>query len=292
MPEPVPIVQEPELVVSAPAFAERASDHGSPVYQQYLDVKRQFPNALVLFRLGEFYEAFDEDAQVLATTLGIVLTSRNISSDVPIARQRVKMAGIPYHSAETYIARLMNHGHHVAICDPIGDEPTGGLIPHEVVMRSSSAVVAPPAQAAEPEVYALPEALPDVYAAYLKAKREHRDALVFVQTPEGVMTFGADATTAGRELHAAITRQRLGAEWLAHTRLARDSAEERLETLVKNQHRVAVANALANGPTQVRGGPRAAPLPRGKSPHGACPAVSQRPSKRTPQPAEQLALFP
>ena len=77
----------------------------SPVRQQYLQIKRQHPDAIVFFRLGDFYETFDQDAEVTSRELDIVLTSRNVAKGV-----RVPMAGIPYHAVETYLARLIEKG--------------------------------------------------------------------------------------------------------------------------------------------------------------------------------------
>jgi DNA mismatch repair protein MutS len=100
----------------------------SPVRQQYLDIKGQHRDAIVFFRLGDFYETFDEDAEVVARELDIVLTSRNVAKGV-----RVPMAGIPHHAAENYLSRLIEKGFHVAICEQVGTEPVNGLMPREVV---------------------------------------------------------------------------------------------------------------------------------------------------------------
>jgi len=100
----------------------------TPVRRQYLDIKAEHPNAVVFFRLGDFYETFDEDAELVSRVLDIVLTSRNIGKGT-----RVPMAGIPHHAAENYLSRLIEQGHHVAICEQIGDEPVNGLMPREVV---------------------------------------------------------------------------------------------------------------------------------------------------------------
>jgi DNA mismatch repair protein MutS len=100
----------------------------TPVRQQYLEIKRQYPDAILFFRLGDFYETFDEDAKVTARELDIVLTSRNIAKGA-----RVPMAGIPHHAAENYIGRLIDKGHHVAICEQVGDGPVKGLFPRQVV---------------------------------------------------------------------------------------------------------------------------------------------------------------
>jgi len=104
------------------------TDDATPIRQQYLEIKRQYPDAILFFRLGDFYETFDDDARLTAETLDIVLTSRNVAKG-----KRVPMAGIPHHAAETYIARLIENGHHVAICEQVGDGPVKGLFPREVV---------------------------------------------------------------------------------------------------------------------------------------------------------------
>jgi len=100
----------------------------TPVRRQYLEVKRQYPDAILFFRLGDFYETFDGDAEIAARELDLVLTSRPMSKGV-----RIPMAGVPYHAADGYIARLVGKGYHVAICDQLGSEPIGGLVPREVV---------------------------------------------------------------------------------------------------------------------------------------------------------------
>ena len=106
----------------------KPKDTVSPVRRQYLDIKNQYPDAIVFFRLGDFYETFDEDAQLVARELDIVLTSRNVAKGT-----RVPMAGVPHHAAENYLARLIEKGYHVAICDQIGTEPVNGLMPRAVV---------------------------------------------------------------------------------------------------------------------------------------------------------------
>jgi DNA mismatch repair protein MutS len=100
----------------------------TPVRQQYLEIKRRYPDAILFFRLGDFYETFDQDAEIAARELDIVLTSRNIAKG-----KRVPMAGIPHHAAENYLGRLIEKGYHVAICEQVGDEPVKGLFPRQVV---------------------------------------------------------------------------------------------------------------------------------------------------------------
>lgn len=99
----------------------------TPVRQQYLDIKKQYPDTILFFRLGDFYETFDEDAETVARELDIVLTSRPVGGN-----QRVPLAGIPYHSVENYLGRLINKGYHIAIAEQVGDQPAKGIFPREV----------------------------------------------------------------------------------------------------------------------------------------------------------------
>ena len=77
----------------------------TPMRRQYLEIKRRYPHALLLFRLGDFYEAFDEDAKLVARELDIVLTSRPVGKGM-----RVPLAGIPHHALDSYLARLVAKG--------------------------------------------------------------------------------------------------------------------------------------------------------------------------------------
>lgn len=100
----------------------------TPIRKQYLEIKRQYPNAIVFFRLGDFYETFDQDAEIAARELDIVLTSRPVGKGV-----RVPLAGIPHHAVENYLSRLIERGFHVAICEQVGEQPNKGIFPREVV---------------------------------------------------------------------------------------------------------------------------------------------------------------
>ncbi len=84
----------------------------TPIRQQYLRIKRQYPQVIVFFRLGDFYETFDEDARIASKELEIVLTSRGMGKG-----NAIPMAGIPYHAVDNYLARLINRGYKVAICE-------------------------------------------------------------------------------------------------------------------------------------------------------------------------------
>lgn len=114
-------------------------DDVTPIRKQYLKIKRQYPDAILFFRLGDFYETFDQDAEITSRELDIVLTSRNVAKGA-----RVPMAGIPYHAAENYLSRLIDRGYHVAICEQVGDQPVKGLVPREVVRVVTPGTVVEP----------------------------------------------------------------------------------------------------------------------------------------------------
>lgn len=114
-------------------------DDVTPIRQQYLDIKRQYPDAILFFRLGDFYETFDQDAETTSRELDIVLTSRSVAKGT-----RIPMAGIPYHAVENYLARLIERGYHVAICEQVGEQPVKGLFPREVVRVVTPGTVVEP----------------------------------------------------------------------------------------------------------------------------------------------------
>src|ERR1044072_2674737 len=102
----------------------------TPAMRQYLDAKRQHRDAIVFFRMGDFYEMFYEDALVAARALDLTLTSR--SKDASGAR--VPMCGVPYHAVDGYIARLVKRGYRVAICEQVEDpKKAKGVVKREVV---------------------------------------------------------------------------------------------------------------------------------------------------------------
>jgi DNA mismatch repair protein MutS len=109
--------------------------------RQYLRIKKKYPDTIVFFRLGDFYETFDDDAKVVAQACDIVLTSRPVGKE-----QRVPLAGVPYHAADGYVAKLLAAGHKVAIVEQVGDVTGRGLVDREVVR------VVTPGTLVEPEM--------------------------------------------------------------------------------------------------------------------------------------------
>ncbi len=129
----------------------------SPAMRQYLDLKRGAEDAILFFRMGDFYEMFFEDARRAAAVLNIALTSRQRDA----AGEPIPMAGVPHHAAETYIGRLVRAGFRVAVCDQI--EPAGmsrGPVAREIV------------RVATPSTYLDPDYLEAAEAAYLMAVAE------------------------------------------------------------------------------------------------------------------------
>ncbi|HET7841600.1 MAG TPA: DNA mismatch repair protein MutS [Terriglobia bacterium] len=110
------------------------ADFSTPLMRQYSSIKERHPNALLLFRLGDFYELFFEDAIVASKELEITLTSRNKEKGVA-----VPMCGVPYHAAEGYIARLIRKGYRVAVCDQMEDP----RFAKKLVKREVTRVVTP-----------------------------------------------------------------------------------------------------------------------------------------------------
>jgi len=109
--------------------AQTDLSHHTPMMRQYLKIKGEHPNELVFYRMGDFYELFYDDAKKAAELMDITLTARGQSGGSPIP-----MAGIPYHSAEGYIARLVRAGQSIAICEQIGDPATSkGPVDRQVV---------------------------------------------------------------------------------------------------------------------------------------------------------------
>src|SRR5258708_33444265 len=108
-------------------FPMTDADVITPMRQQYLDIKKQYPDAIVLFRLGAFYETFDGDAETASRELDLTLTHR----------QNYPMAGVPHHAVDSYIGRLVERGYHVVIAEQM--EPPG----QKLVRREVTRVITP-----------------------------------------------------------------------------------------------------------------------------------------------------
>src|SRR5687768_17590973 len=134
MTEPHASLPSPTHVASGATRSAPADE--APSRRQYLGLKAQHPNAVLLYRLGDFYEAFDADAETVARDARIVLTSRSFGRS-----GRVPMAGIPHHALNHYLGRLLAAGHTIAIAEQLS-EPGHGLVERAVTRVLTPGTVA------------------------------------------------------------------------------------------------------------------------------------------------------
>ncbi len=115
-------------------------EHQQPLMRQYFSIKEKYPDAILFFRVGDFYEMFGEDAKTASAVLQIALTSRNREKDNP-----VPMCGVPYFAAESYIARLIKNGYKVALCEQVEDpKQAKGIVKRDVVRVITPGTHSPP----------------------------------------------------------------------------------------------------------------------------------------------------
>ena len=106
----------------------------TPMMKQYLEIKRDNPDSILFFRLGDFYEMFADDARLASRELDLTLTSRDHGKHQKPAEEQIPMCGIPYHASEAYIARLIAKGYKVAICEQMEDPATAkGLVKRDII---------------------------------------------------------------------------------------------------------------------------------------------------------------
>jgi DNA mismatch repair protein MutS len=122
------------LMKYRPAKRGGENDSETPLMQQYSSIKSKYPDAILLFRIGDFYETFGEDAIKTAATLGITLTKRRNG-----AAAEIELAGFPYHSLDTYLPKLVRGGHRVAICEQLEDPK----LTKKIVKRGITELVTP-----------------------------------------------------------------------------------------------------------------------------------------------------
>ena len=179
---------------SPPSGAPRLT----PVMEQYRSFKARYPDSILFFRIGDFYETFEGDAEIVSRELEIVLTSRSRDS----SGNRIPLAGVPYHAAEGYISRLVAKGYRVAICDQVEDARAArGIVKRDVVRVVTPGTLIDAAMIPSPE------------ARYLMAVARDPDrrsyALAFLETSTGeffVTVCGAG--DALEEVSAEVARHR------------------------------------------------------------------------------------
>jgi DNA mismatch repair protein MutS len=152
----------------------------TPLHKQYQEIKERYKDAILLFRIGDFYETFEDDARLVSRELGIVLTSKPMGKDV-----RVPLAGVPHHSLERHLRRLIARGHRVAICEQLSDTPTKGEKGGNLIERDVVRIVTP-GTVLEPGL--LHNKVNNYLAAYVKQGKRAGIAYADVTTGEFAAT--------------------------------------------------------------------------------------------------------
>jgi len=158
----------------------------TPARRQYLQIKSQYPDTLLLYQVGDFYETFDEDARIAARELQIVLTARHYGEE------QVPLAGIPIHALENYVGKLVARGYRVAICDQTSETPNKGVVERAVTRILTAGTLS------EPDL--LPARRNNYLAAIARGRTQTGLAAVDVSTGEFSVTwFGPDELPAALE---------------------------------------------------------------------------------------------
>lgn len=179
------------------ASRQSGSRDVAPVRRQYLQIKQRFPDTILLFRIGDFYETFEDDAKTAARLLDITLTSREMGKGT-----RVPLAGIPHHAAEAYIARLVAAGQKVAICEQVGVAQRG-------LMERDVTRVVTPGTVTDPSM------LDGHRHTYIAAAviEDRRGGIAYAELSTGVFAATQVEGNSRHEVEAAVAREilRLGA---------------------------------------------------------------------------------
>ncbi len=205
--------QNPSSTVTAPGKGGGVSDLSAhtPMMAQYLSIKADFPDTLVFYRMGDFYELFYADAEKAARLLDITLTQRGQSAGAPVV-----MAGVPFHAMENYLARLIQHGESVAICEQTGEVTGKGPVRREVVR------VVTPGTLTDAEL--LGDKSESVLASVHAGSRQ-RCGLAWLSVTQGVLFLAECATD---EVAACLAR--IAPSELLHSAEAGRSLEQQLQS--------------------------------------------------------------
>ncbi|MBK7726889.1 MAG: DNA mismatch repair protein MutS [Dehalococcoidia bacterium] len=218
----------------------------TPIRLQYLELKQRYPDTILFFRLGDFYETFDDDAKLVAAELQITLTSKPMGKDL-----RVPLAGVPYHSIDGHVAKLVARGHRVAICEQMADPAdVKGIVPRDVVRVVTAGTVTADASldAAAPNYLAALAvrgndtalALADITTGEVRLASGPEAALELVRSAPSELLVEDLADAAGEG--STVLRPQMS-EIAAGAELARQFGEHARDTIVANR---AEAAALAH----------------------------------------------
>ena len=191
-PTPTPPTPKPEVKPEVPEqkpLAEKIEQKNEPLLKQYQEMKKKHPDAILLFRVGDFYEIFGEDAVQASEILGITLTRRQNGID-----SRIELAGFPHHALDVYLPKLVRAGKRVAICEQLEDP--------KLKRTPEKKADAPKPAPKTSKVTDTP-----LIAQFKEIKGEHPDALVLFRIGDFYETFGKDAVEASEVLGITLTRR-------------------------------------------------------------------------------------
>ena len=191
-PTPPPPTTKPEEKPKVPEqkpLAEKIEQKNEPLLKQYKEMKKKHPDAILLFRVGDFYEIFGEDAVQASDILGITLTRRQNGID-----SRIELAGFPHHALDVYLPKLVRAGKRVAICEQLEDP--------KLKRTPEKKADAPKPAPKTSKVTDTP-----LIAQFKEIKGEHPDALVLFRIGDFYETFGKDAVEASEVLGITLTKR-------------------------------------------------------------------------------------
>ncbi|MDQ1923797.1 DNA mismatch repair protein MutS [Massilia pseudoviolaceinigra] len=189
----------PPTEINAAAIKNGATEKHTPMMQQYLRIKAEYPTMLVFYRMGDFYELFHDDAEKAARILGITLTARGASNGNPI-----KMCGIPFHSLDPYLAKLVKLGESCAICEQIGDPATSKGPVERKVMR-----VVTPGTLTDADLLPEKAERPLLAMCMISQRKVVTTGLAWLSLASGglkLMEFSGDSRTVGLRLQQELER--------------------------------------------------------------------------------------
>jgi DNA mismatch repair protein MutS len=185
--------------INVAAVKNSATEKHTPMMQQYLRIKADYPAMLVFYRMGDFYELFHEDAEKAARILGITLTARGASNGNPI-----KMCGVPFHSLDPYLAKLVKLGESCAICEQIGDPATSKGPVERKVLR-----VVTPGTLTDADLLPEKAERPLLAVCMISQRKVVTTGLAWLSLASGalkLMEFSGDSRTVGVRLQQELER--------------------------------------------------------------------------------------
>lgn len=191
-PDPVKPTPTPEVKPEPPKqkpLADKIEQKNEPLLKQYQEMKKKHPDAILMFRVGDFYEMFGKDAVEASEILGLTLTHRQSGID-----SRIELAGFPHHALDTYLPKLVRAGKRVAICEQLEDPKL-----KKTTVKKADAPKPTPKTSKVTDT--------PLIAQFKEIKGEHPDALVLFRIGDFYETFGKDAVEASEVLGITLTRR-------------------------------------------------------------------------------------